>query len=298
MSAIKGYASQGRIGHQSNSRELFSSVVMTDPKNRAGLDVLPKALYFVDLLAKTAETVDPTLFPGTTNPTLRIVRLTGASATVQRGDVLRFDTAGSNPNMEIPVAAVDGDYIYLAGELVADPDTEDFFHMRHITLTINDVGALSVSSGPVEFVRDAANQQVIEDTGTPANNRPLPTKLVDENGDTVIDNLQRLDLVDSVDGDIIDISADNIPASSGGYLEIVASLAADVKEIHVLDDIGEFIGLYTGAAASETFLCVLPQGFTGTILPVQIAAGTRLSVRNMKDATISTDTRLAINFLG
>jgi len=107
-----------------------------------------------------------------------------------------------------------------------------------------------------------------------------------------------LDVVDSVDGNIINPSSTSIPASSAGYLEIVANLAAEVKEIQVIEDIGEFMGLYSGAAAAETFVCVLPQGFTGSRLPVQIPAGTRLSIRNMKDATIDSNTRLTINFLG
>lgn len=283
MTVIKGYASQGRVSH-SGSSENFSSVVRTDPKNRAGMDVLPKALYNVSALAITAEVFDPLLFPGTKNPLLRIVKATAHS--VRKGDVLRFD-GGSNAGMEVPVEVVTTDYIYLAGELLADPAGEDFFHTRHITLTVSSTGSLVTTAGPIEYLLNGSNQQVIEDTATPANNRPLPVKILD-----------RLSVVDSVDGDILDISATNIPASSGGFLEIVAALAADVKEIHVLDDIGEFIGLYTGAAASEVFLCVLPQGYTGSILPIKIPTGTRLSVRNMKNALIATDTRLAINFLG
>lgn len=36
---------------------------------------------------------------------------------------------------------------------------------------------LSTSSSPIEFTLDGADQAVTEDTGTPANNRPLPNKL-------------------------------------------------------------------------------------------------------------------------
>lgn len=105
----------------------------------------------------------------------------------------------------------------------------------------------------------------------------------------------RLDVVDLVDGNIIDTSVSNIPASSGGYLTIVASLASDVKRIKVIEDVGEFIGLYDGA---NTLLCILPQGFTGGEMDIAIASGTVLKVRNMKNANINADTRLAINFLG
>lgn len=250
MSAIKGHASQGRIAPNQSDLN-YASVVRTDPINRAGLDVLPKAVY--EVASDTAETldlVDPTI----KNKELRVIKATSHSARV--GDIIRF-TSGTNINMEVSIAKVAANYIYLAGELISDPDGDDFSVMRHITLTIDSSGNLSVTSSPYYF-----------------------------------------DIVDQVDGNIIDISSSNIPASSAGFLEIVASLAANVKKIQVIEDIGEFIGLYTGAASSETFLCVLPQGFTGSILDLEIPAGTRLSVRNMKDATISTDTRLAINFLG
>ena len=291
---IKGYASQGRITHTQN-RENFASIVNTDPKNRAGLDVLPKALYKVDAVAKVAETVTASDFPSTVNAKLRIVKLTGHS--FRKGDILRFST-GTNTGLEVPAETVTTDYIFLAGELLADPDGDSFFHTRHITLTISSTGDLATTPGPTQFILDSAATQVLEDTVTPANNLPLPVKLLDSRGDVVIDNLQRLDIVDQLDGTILDPSSTTIPASASLPLEIVASTAAAIKELQVIDDIGEFLGLYTGAASSEVFLCVLPQGYTGASLPVKIPAGTRLSIKNMKNATITTDTRLAINFLG
>lgn len=183
MSAIKGHASQGRVNHNkisgSGAAENFASVVLTDPKNRAGLDVLPKALYKIDLTEKVAETVNPADFPQTKNAELRIVKLTGN--TVRKGDVLRFDT-GLNAGMEIPVEIVDGDNIYLAGELVADPDGDDFFHMRHITLTLNDNGSLEVSQGPLEFIKDGVETQVEKDTVDSSNNVGLPVEIVGADG--------------------------------------------------------------------------------------------------------------------
>ena len=250
MSAIKGYASQGRV-KPNGSDENYASIVKTDPKNRAGLDVLPKAIY--EVATDTAETLDLSN-SGIRNEELRVIKATSHQARV--GDIVRF-TSGSNINIEVSIAKVETNYIYLAGELLSDPDGDDFSVMRFITLTIDSNGNLATTAVPTYF-----------------------------------------DVVDQVDGDIIDISSSNIPASSAGYLEIVASLAANVKKIQVIEDIGEFIGLYAGAASSESLICVLPQGFTGSILDIEIPIGTRLSVRNMKNATISTDTRLAINFMG
>ena len=108
--------------------------------------------------------------------------------------------------------------------------------------------------------------------------------------------LARLDVVDQIDTTpLLSINTNNIPASSAGYLTVVASLASDVKRIKVIEDIGEFIGMYDGA---NTLLCVLPQGFTGGEMDIAIPSGTAIKLRNMKDATIATDTYMAINFLG
>lgn len=464
MSGIKGHPNQKRFSHES-SAERFVSVLATDPKNRAGLDVLPKAMYPVDVLVKTAETLD--LNTAIADPKLKIVKLTGADATIRKGDIIRFNT-GTNKGMELPVEKVETDYIYLAGELLSDPDGEDFFHMRHITLTIDESGALSVSNGPIQFIRNGSSQQVIEDTVDSANNVPLPVKLTDVTGDINItagdlniqsthtganpDSIQigdgteilqinaggeatvhdqdthdKLDalnakfgaigqkasaasapvvlsteqealindlktLLTSLDGvdfatqttlatlaaedfateatlaalqvlltsirdkdfateatlnsllgkfnslgqkanagsapvtlsseqetlltdmeasldtiasgagnlsvvdqlDSVLIDATTIPASSAGYLTVVASLASNVKKIKAVEDANAFVGLYDGL---NNLLCVLPQGFTGGEIEIDIPAGTVLKLRNLKDEAIAAG-NMAINFLG
>jgi len=181
MSAIKGHPNQKRQSH-SGSAESFASVVQTDPKNRAGLDVLPKAIHKLSEIADTAEALD--ISPQIKNPELRIIKLTGASSAIRKGDIIRFDT-GANKSMEIPVEKVETDYIYLAGELLGDPSGDDFFPMRHITLTIGDDGALSTSSGPVEFIKDGVRQQATVDTVDSSNNEGLPVQLVGSDGTTI-----------------------------------------------------------------------------------------------------------------
>lgn len=256
MSAIKGHPNQGRTRYPDTQTENFVSVVKTDPKNRAGMDVLPKAMYFVSSVPITIETLD--ISPeGVKNPELKVLKVTGHSVRV--GDILRFASGASN-RMELPVVKVETDYIYLGGEVVSDPDTETFYHMRHITLTIDEDGNLATTSTPFFF------------------------DVVDQLDDVMIDP-----------SDAGFNSGNGIPASSGTPVTVVASLADDVKKIHVIDDIGEFLGLYDG---SNNLICILPQGYTGAILDVEIASGTELRIRNMKDAAITTDTRLGINFLG
>jgi len=105
-----------------------------------------------------------------------------------------------------------------------------------------------------------------------------------------------LDVVDQIDSTpLLDVSLTNIPASASLPQEIVASLAADCKKILVVDDIGEFIGIYTGAAAAEVLEAVMPLG--GGEVKLEVALGTRISLRHMKNTAITADF-IAINFLG
>lgn len=103
------------------------------------------------------------------------------------------------------------------------------------------------------------------------------------------------DQIDNAVGPLLDASVNNIPASSSPPLQIVASLAFNTYLITSVDDIGEFIGLYTGAPSSEVLHAILPLG--GGDTKVSFAAGTRISIRNMKNAAI-TSGNIAINFLG
>lgn len=126
---------------------------------------------------------------------------------------------------------------------------------------------------------------------------PLPTGAATEATlATLSGNSSRLSVVDQIDTTpLLSVASSNIPASASSPLQIVASLAANVYKVISVEDIGEFIGLYTGAAASEVLNCVLPLG--GGEVEVNIPAGTRISLRNMKNAAITTDF-IALNFLG
>ncbi len=105
-----------------------------------------------------------------------------------------------------------------------------------------------------------------------------------------------LTVVDRLDADVLDASVSNIPASAAAPLEVVASTAAQVRKIYPIDDIGEYIGLYTGAAAAEVLACVLPLG-GGEPIDLDIPAGTRLSLRHMKNTAISVG-EISLNLIG
>lgn len=155
-----------------------------------------------------------------------------------------------------------------------------------------DTGNTSLSSIDGKFTTLNA-----KDFSTSAKQDTTNTKL-----DTIITNTAlaaanaALTVVDQIDTTpLLDLSLSNIPASGSNSLQLVASLAANVKRVITVEDIGEFMGLYSGAVATPTLLCVLPLG--GGEVPISIPAGTLVSIRNMKNSAI-TSGYLAINFLG
>lgn len=108
-----------------------------------------------------------------------------------------------------------------------------------------------------------------------------------------ISGLAPVDYIDSPTGPLLNASVNAIP--SGTFLELVASSAAPIKKIQVVDEIGEFMALYTGAAASETLLCGL--GLGGSLIEVDLPVGTRISIASLTGSPITAG-RMFINFLG
>lgn len=111
--------------------------------------------------------------------------------------------------------------------------------------------------------------------------------------------LSALDIVDFIDvavGPVLDASVTNIPASAGSPQEIVASLAANVKKLKINDTTGFFIGVYTGAAASEVLQAIVGPGEDG-VIEVIMSSGERVSLRHMQNSAIVSG-EIALQFLG
>jgi len=108
-------------------------------------------------------------------------------------------------------------------------------------------------------------------------------------------DLNRLTTVDFLDTPLLDAGSTAIPAS-GSYLQVIASTAAAIKKIQIYDTTGEFWGIYTGAAASETLAAVVGPGSNETI-EVAIAASERITLSSLTGTAI-TSGNVTMNFLG
>lgn len=211
-------------------------------------------------------------------------------------------TAGGGAFVNVKVAP--------SGALQADVE-----QATHDDLNANvnlQVGDTDVANGNPVPVSDAGGSLTVDNSGLTALDgaisgtevqvdivAPLPT------GTNTIGamNLNRLSVVDLIDdlGDgagIVFAANDNIDDSAGTFLTLVASTAAAVQAIQVIDTTGGYIGLYTGPGASEVLVAVLGPGSDQT-LELSIASSTRVSVRRMDSATVPlTAGFLSINFLG
>jgi hypothetical protein len=122
-------------------------------------------------------------------------------------------------------------------------------------------------------------------------------------GSVVVDTYTVVDFIDSTvagyvaDNGVIELSGTNtIPAKAASQLQLVSTSAATIKKIQTVEDIGEYMGIFTGASTSETLACVLPLG--GGEVSVEIASGSRISIRALTSSTAITSGSLGINFLG
>jgi len=99
------------------------------------------------------------------------------------GDVVRW-TSGPNSGTEAIVIDVETNLITLGTCYSVNIAAGDAFDiLKPVSLTLASDGTITVTSGPVQFVRNGSNVQVTEDTVTPANNLPLPVKLTSVTGD-------------------------------------------------------------------------------------------------------------------
>lgn len=110
-------------------------------------------------------------------------------------------------------------------------------------------------------------------------------------------DVNTLSVIDLLDAGILDTSSTNIAGSASSPTQVVASTAAATKKMQILDTTGAFIGLYTGAAASEVLQLVIGPGSDQTIEHA-IPAATRISLKRLDSTTAISSGIVAINFIG
>jgi len=103
-------------------------------------------------------------------------------------------------------------------------------------------------------------------------------------------------IVDFMDTPLLDASSSNIPASASTPLTVVASLAAQVKKVQLIDTTGSYIGLYSDPAGTPVLEAIFGPG-SDSVVEVDLAATTVLGLRNMENSAVSVGL-VAMNFFG
>lgn len=130
----------------------------------------------LDTAVSSAFRLHPTVKTVEANSTQRVIKITAHGA--QKNDFLRFELSAQNPYFESGIVSVpDADTIILAAELPNTPSVGDeFYLLRYAQQRVDATGAgiVALSPAPIIYVLDGVDTEVEQDTGTPANTRPLP----------------------------------------------------------------------------------------------------------------------------
>lgn len=188
------------------------------------------------------------------------------------------------------VTAVDTGAVTISAALpagtnnIGDVDVLSLPSLPAGTNNIGDVDVLSLPSLPAG-TNNIGDVDVLSLPALPAGTNSIGTVVV-----------AGLDVVDLFDTPLLDTSGTNIPGSASNPVQVVASLAAAVKAVDIMDTTGGWIGLYTGAALSEVLKMVIGPGMDRTV-EVAIPAATRISLRSLTTSAISSG-EVSINFIG
>ena len=183
MSSIQGYPSQEKLTNpldgydQLNSKTTSQFVTLAETfDKKVTLDTKIHGEFRTSALPKTLTAV-------ATDYPKQVLKSTAHGAV--KGDTIRFEGTAANPYFSAKVILVpDADTIVIGSTLPTVPAISDeFFVLKSIVPLYDEDGALQVSQGPLQFIKNGAATQVVEDTVTPSNNIPLPVKLTSVTGD-------------------------------------------------------------------------------------------------------------------
>lgn len=241
--APKGYPSTQKLDRVTAD---YASVVPV-ALNQNGLAVMA-SLYVFQVGTDAAEA----------GSTTGKVVAAGIESVARRGDLIRF-TSGALSGVEVYVTGTETNAVLFGEDMTAAPAALDTFTiLRRISPIATSGGGVSAA---LSFTLNGVSQAVTEDTTTPANNRPLPTK-----------ELGRLMANAPVRNPY-----GTTPVTTAAYVQLIASTTSTCNRIQIFDSSGETLVIATGGVGSEVDRFMVTPG--GLDIPYSIPAGTRVSIK-------------------
>lgn len=93
---------------------------------------------------------------------------------------------------------------------------------------------------------------------------------------------------------VLDASVTNIPGNGSSPVQVVASMPNISLHVHFYDGMGQYVGIYRGAAGKESLVCIVGGGGSDQ-KPCNLSPGDRVSLRSM-DASAITSGSLCLQF--
>lgn len=280
MSTPKGYAIEGK-------RDEFTSIQL-EPKhntfsqigvNKYGMDFVPWGMYEVSASATVEAGSDDNL-----------IVITGHS--VKKGDFIRVLTTSNSIEEEVMGVreVVDANSFSLNGRASANfaaGDTVAIYRPVFTRVSADGATLATVTSPPIQILKDGVATTVTKDTGTPANTVPVPVEVVSASGTEI--NITAGDL--NVQLTHLGANADSVRVGDGtNIMGVNASLEALVKDTDaetaiqaVRDRLPASLGQAASAASLATVLsseqeAILDAIKTAVELLDNTVAGTELQV--------------------
>ncbi len=224
MSGIQVRSAYGKLENPStNSKDLKDYRFVTGQpvgSNRRAIDMFPVGVY--EVVASVA------VLAGSTN---NVVNINAHSAKV--GDLVRILTSANGINeFEVFVdRIVDANNFELASILSANfaaGDTIGIYRPVANRLSPDGTTLAQTVQTPIKFKRNGVDTEVLEDTVTPANNRPLPVKLMGVTGQITLEADQiNINLDDTDDRVAIGDGAGNILGTPGSEFAVLDQESVD-----------------------------------------------------------------------
>lgn len=88
------------------------------------------------------------------------------------------------------------------------------------------------------------------------------------------------------------------PVTNAAWTEVLAATSADIYQLSLFDGSGFTVELGLGGSGSEARILLIPPGGLPSNLSLYIPSGSRLSIRAVSVASISSNSDLVMNLLG